>query len=65
MSEIRAVNLLEDLCEAMEDYTLVTPGSSSSTADSNSTATEQQQPQQPTWVKYKGDGSAKVAKSER
>jgi hypothetical protein len=48
----------------MEDYTLVTP-SSSSTADSNNTATEQQQQQQPAWVKYKGDGSVKVAKSER
>lgn len=63
VSEIRAVNLLEDLCEAMEDYTLVTP-SSSSTADSNSTLAEQQ-PLQSTWVKYKGDGSVKVAKSER
>ena len=64
VSEIRAVNLLEDLCDAMSDYTLVTPSSS----DANITeATEQQQQQQqgPAWVKYKGEGSVAVSKSDR
>lgn len=60
VSEIRAVNLLEDLCDAMDDYTLVTPSSSSD----GSNDTEQQQ-QQAAWVKYKGDGSMKVNKSQR
>jgi hypothetical protein len=49
----------------MDDYTLVTPSSSSSAVDSNSTTPEQQQPLQPAWVKYKGDGSVKVAKAQR
>jgi hypothetical protein len=66
VSEIRAVNLLEDLCEAMEDYTLATPAAStSSDGGSSSSSSTGQAQQQAAWVKYKGEGSTKVPKAQR
>lgn len=62
VSEIRAVNLLEDLCDAMEDYTLVTPSSSNDAANSTE---QQQEQQQAAWVKYKGEGRVKVDRAQR
>lgn len=43
MSELRAVELLEDLCEDMDDYTLYT-----NTSDSSA---------EPEWVKFRGEGA--------
>lgn len=43
MSELRAVELLEDLCEDMDDYTLYT-----NTSDSAA---------EPEWVKFRGEGA--------
>jgi hypothetical protein len=62
---MRAVELLEDLCEAMADYTLAPLSSSSSGArdGGGSDAAEQQQPL--VWVKHKGAGRARVPKSLR
>jgi hypothetical protein len=64
VSEIRAVNLLEDLCDAMDDYTLVTPKKSDVDSDSSSSGSTEQQ-QHPVWVKYKGEGSTHVNKADR
>jgi hypothetical protein len=63
VSEIRAVNLLEDLCDAMDDYTLVTPKKSDVDSDSSGSSTEQQQ--QSVWIKYKGEGSTHVDRADR
>lgn len=63
------MELLEDLCETMDDYTLVTPTPAAASSDSSSTGAEQEQQAQEqqvaAWVKYKGDGSVKVKRSER
>lgn len=61
---MRAVNLLEDLCESMEDYTLATPAASTSSDGGSSSSTEPAQ-QQAAWVKYKGEGGVKVPKAQR
>jgi len=72
---MRAVELLEDLCDAMSDYTIITPNSpdssSSSSSSSNETAgsdaaeQQEQQQQHPIWVKYRGEGSTQVDSSLR
>lgn len=71
LSEIRAVELLEDLCDAMSDYTIITPtnspdsSSSSSETDGSNAAEQQEQQQHPIWVKYRGEGSTHVDGSLR
>ena len=47
LSELRAVELLEDLCEEMDKYTLVPRNATDS----------QDQEQQVQWVQYKGEGT--------
>lgn len=62
---MRAVNLLEDLCESMEDYTLATPAASTSSDTGSSSSSTEPAQQQAAWVKYKGEGGVKVPKAQR
>jgi hypothetical protein len=76
VSEVRAVELLEDLCDAMSDYTLSrsSPAPAAAAADraadsaldsSSSSSSEQQTAAARVWVKHRGEGSVRVPKDAR
>lgn len=74
LSELRSVELLDDLCEAMASYTYARPPTSDPNApgaDNSTDAAQQEEdsssaePHEKQWLKFSGEGAISIAAADR